>query len=77
MKNTRKNPSNTFALSELRGKWLTEKYRIEDETRMLKEMSRLAIDFHGKDLTQLKLKRGKKVFIKTSEGLKQLTLSNV
>lgn len=76
MKNTRKNPSNTFALNELRGKWLTEKYRREDEARMLKEMSRLVIDFHGKDLTQFKLKQGKKVFIKTSEGLKQLTLSN-
>lgn len=76
MKNTHINPkAKTFTLDELRGKWLTEKYRREDEARMAKEMRRFAGEYNGHDLTNMNIKRGKKVFIKTTSGLKQLSLT--
>lgn len=77
MNNTRNNPAKkSFTLNELRGKWLSNKYRQEDEMRAMREMRRIAGEFHGKDLTDVVINRGKKVFIKTSTGFKQLSLSN-
>lgn len=72
--NTRNPSKKTFNMAQLRGRWETELYKAELAKHAI-ELREKHGKFHGKDISTINIKRGKKVYIKNVDGLVQLSLA--